>query len=574
MKGDLIPVFGAEYAPTASATPVDSALNVSLSDRWRALGWFLALLALAVASQFLVGAYGVELGNSSDESAHFMNALLVRDYLWNGVGTNPFTFAESYYLSYPKIAPLMWPPFFHGSLGVFLLPGWAPHQAALVLVALFTATAAFRLSRFVSLVSSNFAAIVIPLLFVITPAIVNVSTAIMVDIALVALGLEATWWLTRYFVTGEPRHAMLFGLFAACCCLTKGNGVAITLLPALLILGTGRLHLLRTRGLYLAALIVAVFAGPFVYISYRLCEAMGDFTGTGGLQLLARLELYVRFLWQQLTPVPFVLAIIGAAGAVYRAWTWAPSPRSIAPAALVAFAGAVLMFHTLLPLTFYSGRYIVMSVAPLLGLVPLGATTLLRLGGYNQTRYATGVVGIAALSLLLLQPAISPRLPLGFATTINALGTEALANRRLLVISDESGEGALVSEIALRAANPRPTVIRGSKLLIDGDWMDNHLQTLFSTSESTLKRLEDLHVDYVVFDRSAAAQEMPYWAHMNAVVNDDAGDRLKPVYAIEPAERTGPTRGITVYRLTQHTPGSPAKLRVNLRYSIGRVLEK
>ena len=59
--------------------------------------------------------------------------------------------------------------------------------------------------------------------------------------------------------------------------------------------------------------------------------------------------------------------------------------------------------------------------------------------------------------------------------------------------------------------------------------MDNHLQVLFSTSESTLKRLEDLHVDYVVFDRSAAAQEMPYWTHMNAVVAA-AGDRLKPVY--------------------------------------------
>jgi hypothetical protein len=148
-----------------------------------------------------------------------------------------------------------------------------------------------------------------------------------------------------------------------------------------------------------------------------------------------------------------------------------------------------------------------------------------------------------------------------------------LADRRLLVISDESGEGAAVTEIALRAANPTPTVIRGSKLLMDGDWMDNHLQTLFSTPESTLKRLEDLHVDYVVFDRSAAAQEMPYWTHMNDVIVA-AGDSLTPVYSIEPAPVTGPTRGITLYRLTHHTPGSPAKLRVNLRYTIGKVLEK
>jgi hypothetical protein len=540
---------------------------------WRSLKWFVVLFALTIASQLLAGAYRVELGNTSDESAHFMNALLLRDYLSHGLGTNPFTFAENYYLSYPKIAPLIWPPFFHGSLGVFLLPGWAPHQAALVFVALFTAAAAFRLSRFVGLVSSHFAATVIPLLFVIMPAIVDLSTAIMVDIALVALGLEATWWLTRYFVTRDERHAMLFGLCVAGCCLTKGNGVALTLLPALLILTTGRFQLLRTRSIYLAALIVAVLAGPFVYISFRLCEAMGDFTGSGGMQLFARLDAYMRFLWQQLTPVPLVLAIVGAAHAVYRAWTSPVSPRTIAPAALVAFAAAVVLFHTVVPLHYYSGRYVATSIAPLLGLVPLGATTLLRLAGYNGTQYANWVVSIAAVILLLLKPAITTRLPLGFATTIDALGAEELANRRVLVISDEFGEGALVSEIALRAANPAPTVIRGSKLLIDGDWMDNHLQNLFSTSESTLQRLEDLHVDYVVFDRSAAAQEVPYWTHMNTLVAV-ATDRLKPVYSIEPASGTGPTRAITVYRVTRHSAGSPAKLRVNLRYSIGRVLEK
>ena len=457
MKGN-----GAEYASTASATSseFDSTLDFSLSDCSRSLRWFLVLFLLAVASRLLMGAYRVELGNYSDESAHFMNALLLRDYLLHGLGTNPIPPSQRTITSViPRSRRSCGRPSSMAVLACFLVPGWAPHQAALVFVALVTAAASFRLSRFVSLISSNFAAVVIPVLFVIMPAIVDLSTAIMVDIALVALALEATWWLSQYFVTGERRHAMLFGLFAAGCCLTKGNGVAITLLPALLILATGRFHLLRTRGIYLAALIVASSALLFVYISFRLCDAMGDFAGSGALQQFARLELYVRFLWQQLTPVPFVLAIVGAAGAVYRAWTWAPSPRTIAPAALVACAGAVLLFHTLLPLQYYSGRYIVMSIAPMLALVPLGATTLIKLAGYNQIRYATGAVAIAAASSLLLKPAMEPRLPLGFATTIDALGTEALANRRLLVISDESGEGALVTEIALRAANPMPTVI-------------------------------------------------------------------------------------------------------------------
>ena len=420
MKGN-----GAEYASTASATSseFDSTLDFSLSDRSRSLRWFLVLFLLAVASQLLMGAYRVELGNYSDESAHFMNALLLRDYLLHGLGTNPFTFAENYYLSYPKIAPLVWPPFFHGSLGVFSTAGVG------------AASGGTRLR------GVGHGGCVIPAVAIRQSHQLELCRSCDSGALRHHAGhrrpehgdhgqycprgprARSDLVVSQYFVTGERRHAMLFGLFAAGCCLTKGNGVAITLLPALLILATGRFHLLRTRGIYLAALIVPHIAGPFVYISFRLCDAMGDFAGSGALQQFARLELYVRFLWQQLTPVPFVLAIVGAAGAVYRAWTWAPSPRTIAPAALVACAGAVLLFHTLLPLQYYSGRYIVMSIAPMLALVPLGATTLIKLAGYNQIRYATGAVAIAAASSLLLKPAMEPRLPLGFATTIDALGT-------------------------------------------------------------------------------------------------------------------------------------------------------
>ena len=55
---------------------------------------------------------------------------------------------------------------------------------------------------------------------------------------------------------------------------------------------------------------------------------------------------------------------------------------------------------------------------------------------------------------------------------------------------------------------------------------------------------------------------------------DQAGDRLVPVSSTRVDAIAGPTRPITVYRVTHHTPGPPAKLRLNLRYSIGKILEK
>jgi hypothetical protein len=125
----------------------------------------------------------------------------------------------------------------------------------------------------------------------------------------------------------------------------------------------------------------------------------------------------------------------------------------------------------------------------------------------------------------------------------------------------------------MRGVTPRPTVIRGSKLLADGDWMDNNLTLLFGTVPETLQQFEDIHIDYVVFDRSPQAQEMPYWSHVRDVAAI-AGARMVPVHATHASPETGPTRAITVYRITNQTPGPPKKMRVNLRYSLGKFLEQ
>jgi len=460
-------------------------------------------------------------------------------------------------------------------LGLFLLPGWPPHQAALVFLAAAGTLTAYRLSRFARLYSSRPVAISLAALFLLSPIIVDLSTAVMVDLVLIGLALEATWWLARYYVSGETRHVLLFGLFATCCCLTKGNGVAITLLPVLLVLATGRARLLRAGGLYAAAAMVALVAGPFAYISYRLCDSMGDFTGTGATHTFSRLLYFGMFLFHELTPVPFALALLGAAAAVCRAWTWPPALRTIAPAALVALAAAGILFHTVLPLEYYSGRYVAIAVAPLFALVPLGIAVLIDVAGYPalDRRATTAVLLVAILSVVLMRPAVTARRPLGFAQIVETLGTAGLAGQRLLVISDEMGEGAMVTETAIRQPRPVPTIVRGSKLLADSDWMDNNLQTLFGSPAETLAQMEDLHVDLLVFDRSPESQELPYWSHVQEVI-DQAGDRLVPMLATRPDAVSGPSRPIAVYRVTHHSPGPPAKLRLNLRYSIGKILEK
>src|SRR2546421_5009582 len=59
------------------------------------------------------GVFRSELTRESDEPAHYVTALMVRDYMAQGMPAKPLAFAKNYYLHYPKVAFGHWPPVFY-----------------------------------------------------------------------------------------------------------------------------------------------------------------------------------------------------------------------------------------------------------------------------------------------------------------------------------------------------------------------------------------------------------------------------------------------------------------------------
>jgi hypothetical protein len=536
------------------------------------------LFVAVVTVQIWVGAYRGERSNYSDEAAHFMNGLLVRDYLTQGLGSNPVRFAEQYYLSYPKIAPGMWPPLFHGVLGLVLLPGWPPDGAALVLLALVSAWAGWRLYRVLELFNRRSVALLFAALFLLTPAIADLASMVMIDIVVAALALEATYWLAVFFATEDWRHAVLFGLFSALCCLTKGNGVALVLLPPLLILFTGRFRLLRRPEIYLSAVIVLILAAPLLLVSYRLDAAIGDFGDVGTAEVIRRTRFYGQFIWQQMGAIPVLLALIGLVAAVrWRSLEERSTGHgriddlraALAPA-LAALVIAALTFHLLNPHRVIAGRYVALALAPLFGLVPFGVKRLCAavcpLKWHSEFQ---GVLfGAIVLNFFVASPAMTTRQPLGWRETAGLLQTRGeLAGRRMLVVSDERGEGAFVSEVAVRRPMPPATVIRGSKLLATDDWGGHNFRMHFSTAAALMQELEDLHVDYLIVDSSRESAALRFWPQIRELLETHR-DRLEEIRSIVSG------RPLAVYRLTHHSPGPAKRLQVPLTYSLHRVLER
>ena len=140
---------------------------------------------------------------------------------------------------------------------------------------------------------------------------------------------------------------------------------------------------------------------------------------------------------------------------------------------------------------------------------------------------------------------------------------DELAGRRILVVSDQLGEGAFVSEVAIRELNPPATIIRASKFLADTDWTGYQFRLLFPSSEAVVKELEELHVDHVIVDLSAEATARPYWQQGKHLVEMNQ-DRFETVNSsiVDPAN--GPTRPLVLYRLKYRSSGPAKKLRIDL----------
>jgi len=536
--------------------------------------FFGAALLFVLAVQLSMGAFQAEHGLYSDDAAHFMNGLLLRDYLTQAPGSNPVQFAEQYYLNYPKIAPLMWPPLFHVVFGLCLLAGGSPTSTALLLVGLACAWLIFRLHSILERLAGGAAALVGAGLLLTTPMVLVMSSVVMLDVIIAAFSLEAAYWLAQYFRSLKVRHAAVFGIFAALACLTKGNGVAVVLIPPVLIVLAGRYDLLRRSGLYVAALIVLVFAVPILSFSATFDARIGDFGPVTAQMVLSRLVFYGGHLLKNLGGVVVTLGVAGAVVTVLGSRARSRDDLPLAEA-LVALAVSGLLFHLLNPHSVSVSRYMTMVLAPV---IALAMVAVHRASEWIDISHWRRSVLIAGMAILLVTTTVSrvravPLSQMGYRSMIGYLAREGhLAGARVLVVSDEFGEGAAVTEAALHNVQPAPIIVRGSKLLADGGWGDNGAVT-HASSAAVMQHLEDLHIDYIVLDRSSAAKDLPYFKQVADVV-ENLPARVREVAISPPSSPAGSGRPLELYQVRNRTPGQPAPLRMNLSQTLGRTLQR
>lgn len=514
-----------------------------------------AVFALeAVLFQWTSGAYSSDFSAAtSDESAHFVTALMVREFLAGGSWLHPVAFAKAYYLHYPKVAIGHWPPLLYALLGPWQLAFGSSRAVALAFVAAISATTATTIFVAGRRLMSAPLAFLAAVLFLALPLTREAGGEVMAELLVTLSLLVAALCCARSVRTDSRRAWLGFGIAAAGATLASGSGWAIGIVPPLVLLITNRLDLLRSPRLWLAAVVAIGLSAPWYLGTQHIRAAEGAFVGGGATFVAQALVVFPSAVVDALGPVLCLLAVLGLATTGFRAG----DGRAALAAAMVALPIAKVGLHVAIPAGLET-RYVLGALPGLLLFAGRGIDwcgTRVRRGRAGPVRWGLAVAALFSVALAGMSRPASTMV--GYTAAARGSSLEDPSPQVTLLASDSRGEGAWIAAVASSRPRPRDFVLRGSKVFVNEDWLGRHSTDRFASAADTRRLLDASPITTVVIDHTTeAAERRPYHDRLAGVVAADAAWRRVGVF---PLVRFGAavSAGLEVFARIGPAPSPP-----------------
>jgi hypothetical protein len=480
------------------------------TQRWlAAAGVFAAMAALAAMLQSRLGGGTREF--TGDDAGHYFTMIVLRGLLLSGQVLAPVRYIVGYFEHYQILGLGLWPPAYH-MLGAAWTAAFGVSRASVMALqaglgaalAAAAVLAGWRPLGPLLAVVAGVGVLLSPLVLAGLPQLqADLPTALAMFLAALAF-----WRLLHH---GRLGDGLLFGAAALVAIMTKGNAIALALLPPAAVLLSGRWRLLRRAGFWMPAAVILPVAGPWYALTYSWSSAGFRYSFGAAYTALAAPFIAQQFL-QVFGPVLLILAAVAIAGLVRR------RGDDLFTAVMLALVLAMLVFQAVVPAAL-EPRYLLPTVAPVLLLAARGASGLAealapRLASPGLQRLAApAAVTVAVLLPLLAAAPWAPAAGVG----ARALADEVLrrlpaSDPVLLVASDAPGEGSLSVELAMHEGPmPRVTAARGSRLLGGGGYNNFEYLPRFSSPEEAMALVERLRIPLIVLDRTPSAVA---WAHV------------------------------------------------------------
>jgi 4-amino-4-deoxy-L-arabinose transferase-like glycosyltransferase len=529
-----------------------------------------------VLSQWYRGAFQNECGAHPDEAAHYINGLMVHDYMTSWSFGSPIDYAENYYIHYPKVTLGHWPPVFYIIQALWGMLFSPTRTSILVAIALLASFIAFLVYRALRDDFGQAAGILAGILLLSLPSFQESASSIMGEIPLTLFIFGAALRYGHFLDSTRWRQIFAFSILAALAILTKGNGYLLATLPPVAVLIGRRPRLLLRRIFWAPAVIIVLISGPFYWLTRGMLEYSFH------RQVPTFLTLYVivkTFLNHLVGILGLGLSLVALIGLICEAIM--PSFRKTITgkwASVAALVLSVWLFHSAVT-TSLEARFIIPAAPAMVMLVTAGIASLARRLPFFHLSYQRKMV-IGMILALLFTAGRTYRFPkpvwYGFSDVAEKLlSISDLEDSVVLISSDPRGQGMFIAEMAEREDRPAHIILRADKVLSTSDWHGREYRSYFNTPEKMMDYLRSIPVGVVIIDRSVPLTEQTPDQHLLKKTLQLYSSSWDP-FGSFPVVREGIRYpdAIQIHRLAGHEDQPVSTILIDMQKTLGRFIKK
>jgi hypothetical protein len=440
---------------------------------------WIGLTVITLFTQYRSGAYVADFARDSDEPAHAVSSLMVRDYLAQAFPGNPLRFAHSFYDHYPKVAIGHWPPMFYCLEGGWMLLFGRTRIAMLVFVALCAVTLVgavyFKMQRMTSAPVACFSAAVL----MCSPIFQSLACSVRPDLLLALLVFWATIYMTEYMVTKKRGRLMLCLALSVMAALVHYRAAVLLLMPFSV------LFLERRRITWKWMLAAAALTFVILWIHLAIPENHMSLASFGDLLHSDISRTALNLEWLPLIPAAVAIFHVTRDRTTQPFWT-----------AMTGLAITSFCFNLVIPSSWYGDHLVVVALPAWAALAGYGMQLLFskldRSGVARSRTLQRGLMAVALSAIVVMSFLVRRKNDPGFHRLV---ASGYLANiDSALIAANSLNEGSLIAESSLVDPFRTHTIFRGSKLLAQSTWGGNRYRMRFSSTPELRALLDAAHV--------------------------------------------------------------------------------
>jgi 4-amino-4-deoxy-L-arabinose transferase-like glycosyltransferase len=504
-----------------------------------------ASFLIAIVAGFQIGsrAYQADFDATDDEPAHVVSSLMVRDYLASGRLLHPWKFATEYYIHYPKVAILHWPPVFHLSEAIWMFLAGRSRGALLCFQAIVGGTLAAGVFFWLRRDHAFWIAFAAAVVLATTRLMQSVTSEVAPELLLGTLVFWSVARFARYLDTGNSRDAWWFALLALASLGTHGRGAVLLLFPFVAML-LARLTMWR-----------AIMAASVVLVYVFLPNLLGQAYAASPMIVLKHSGAYLLSLGRSLQWPVFFFALVGIAAGLRK--------RRNDVTVMIALILSCWIFHSTVNVPL--AEYFLITAAPAMIVLAAGGASALWQASSRKwsvkwpvaVAFTAIFLGVCAVNIFRLQTKTS----LGARSTVGNTVLYLDAQKVWLVAGTSAFEGALIAEVALRDRAMDHIVLRASKVLARSTWVGANYRLVFDGPAEVSGFLDEAHVGWIVVREGESV--FPHIPQLETTIHENPNTWRNVALPSS-------SRGIALFERNTPLPGSP-KIEIDMREKLRTV---